>query len=46
MTDNNKQYGADLVVDSLINHDIDYVLVFLVLKLIVFLTLLKIRDHS
>ena len=25
MTDNNKQYGADLVVDSLINHDIDYV---------------------
>lgn len=25
MTNNNKQYGADLVVDSLINHDIDYV---------------------
>lgn len=46
MTDNNKQYGADLVVDSLINHDIDYVFGIPVLKLIVFLTLLKIRDHS
>ena len=25
MTDINKQYGADLIVDSLINHDVEYV---------------------
>ena len=46
MTDNNKQYGADLVVDSLSTMTLTMFLVFLVLKLIVFLTLLKIRDHS
>ena len=44
MSEEKQLYGADLVVDSLINHDVDYVFGIEVQKSIGFLIPWKIRD--
>lgn len=41
-----EKFGADLIVDSLINHEVKYILGFQVLKLIRFLILWSIKDLS
>ena len=44
MSEEKQLYGADLVVDSLINHDVDYVFGIPGAKSIEFLIPWKIRD--